>query len=80
MNQHKVVKKRHLYKYLSRKESCLAIVQLMQQTQNKTITMNSEDRFDIIEKLLEFGVDHVVNDILMMLDLADLGQFAQVNR
>ena len=52
----------------------------MQQTQNNTITMNSEDRFDIIEKLLEFGVDHVVNDILMMLDLADLGQFAQVNR
>ena len=58
----------------------MAIVQLMLQTQNKTITMNSEDRFDIIEKLLEFGVDHVVNDILMMLDLADLGQFAQVNR
>ena len=58
----------------------MAIVQLMRKTQNKKITMNSKDRSDIIEKLLEFGVDHVVNDILMMLDLADLGQFAQVNR
>ena len=42
--------------------------------------MNSEERFDIIEKLLEFGVDHVVNNILMMLDIADLAQFTQVNR
>ena len=58
----------------------MAIVQLMLQNQNKRKTMNSEERFDIIEKLLEFGVDHVVNDILMMLDLSDLGQFAQVNR
>jgi hypothetical protein len=65
---------------ISRKESFLAIVQLMLQTQNKRKTMNSEERFDIIEKLLEFGVDHVVNDILMMLDIADLAQFTQVNR
>ena len=56
----------------------LAIVQLMLQIQNNT--MNSEERFDIVEKLLEFGVDHVVNDILMMLDIADLAQFTQVNR
>ena len=42
--------------------------------------MNSKERFDIIEKLLEFGVEHVVDDILMMLDLEDLAQFAQVNR
>ena len=56
----------------------LAIVQLMLQIQNNT--MNSEERFDIVEKLLEFGVDHVVNDILMMLDIADLAQFIQVNR
>ena len=58
----------------------LAIVQLMLQIQNNTVTMNSEERFDIVEKLLEFGVDHVVNDILMMLDIADLAQFTQVNR
>ena len=56
----------------------LAIVQLMLQIQNNT--MNSEERFDIVEKLLEFGVDHVVNDILMMLDIADLARFTQVNR
>ena len=56
----------------------LAIVQLMLQIQNNT--MNSEERFDIVEKLLESGVDHVVNDILMMLDIADLAQFTQVNR
>ena len=37
--------------------------------------MNSKERFDIIEKLLEFGVEHVVVDILMMLDLEDLAQF-----
>ena len=42
--------------------------------------MNSKDRFDIIEKLLGFGVDHVVDDILMMLDIEDLAQFSQVNR
>ena len=58
----------------------MAIVQLMLQIQNNTVTMNSEERFDIIEKLLDFGVDHVVNDILMMLDIADLAQFTQVNR
>ena len=67
--------------HTSRKESFfLAIVQLMLQIQNNTVTMNSEERFDIVEKLLEFGIDHVVNDILMMLDIADLAQFTQVNR
>ena len=65
---------------ISRKHKFLAIVQFMLWTQNKTITMNSKERFDIIEKLLEFGVEHVVDDILMMLDIEDLAQFAQVNR
>ena len=42
--------------------------------------MSSTERFDIIEKLLHFGVEHVVNNILLMLDIVDLPQFSQVNR
>lgn len=41
---------------------------------------NKNEPFDIIGKLLEFGVDHVLDEILMMLTLRDIAQFSMVNR
>ena len=36
--------------------------------------------FDIIDRLLNFGLDHVVDEIMMMLSISDIGRFAHVNR
>ena len=46
-----------------------------------THTMNGSGvGFDIIDRLLNFGLDHVVDEILMMLSISDIGRFAHVNR
>ena len=41
---------------------------------------NKNEAFDIIGKLLEYGVDHILDEILMMLTISDIAQFSMVNK
>ena len=58
----------------------LAISQFDFKTMIRNDYDNTNEAFDIIGKLLEYGVDHVLDDILMMLTISDIAQFSMVNR
>ena len=58
----------------------LAIFQFDFKTMIRNDYDNENVAFDIIGKLLEYGVDHILDEILMMLTISDIAQFSMVNK